>query len=222
MVSGSAALPVPQMDEWLDISDHVLLERYGMTEILMALSNPYRPIDQRLRGCVGKPLPGVETALLSFDEEGNGDRHILESGEPIQGELIIRSTSLFNRYLNKPEVTAKEFWTDPQGQRWFFTGDCAERDQNGVYSIKGRLSADIIKKGGYKISALDIEAIVLEHPAVKEVCVFGLPDEKYGEEIVALVVEAGNKGTLKHEEVQAFCREKLSSYKVPRIWKTLE
>lgn len=123
---------------------------------------------------------------------------------------------MFDRYLNKPEATAKEFHTDKNGMKWFKTGDCAERDANGVYSIKGRLSADIIKKGGYKISALDIEAVLLTHPDVNEICVLGLPDEKYGDEIGALVV---GKDGLTSEELEAFARDKLSSYKVPRIWK---
>ena len=106
-----------------------------------------------------------------------------------QGELLIRSTSMFDRYLNKPEATAKEFFTDPTtGLKWFKTGDCAVRDANDVYSIKGRLSADIIKKGGYKISALDIESVLLSHPEVKEACVLGLDCEIYGDEIAALIV----------------------------------
>lgn len=89
-----------------------------------------------------------------------------------------------------------------------------------MFSIKGRLSADIIKKGGYKISALDIESVILEHPDVREVCVLGIPDEKYGDEIAALVclTEDSNIGV---KELQEFSRAKLSSYKVPRVWRFL-
>ena len=102
---------------------------------------------------------------------------------------MVHSTSMFDRYLHKPEATAKEFFTDPTtGLKWFKTGDCAQKIDDGVYQIKGRLSADIIKKGGYKISALDIESVLLEHLGVKEVCVLGLPDDKYGDEIAAIVV----------------------------------
>ena len=103
------------------------------------------------------------------------------------------------------------------------TGDCAQRTSDNVYQIKGRLSADIIKKGGYKISALDIESVLLTHPGIKEVCVLGLPDEKYGDEIAAMVVADDSKGLqLTQEELVQFGREKMSSYKVPRIWKLLD
>lgn len=130
MVSGSAALPETQMEEWKEISGQKLLERFGMTEILMALSNPYRPIDGRLKGTVGKPLPGVSAALFQLEEEGldSNKMTILPPDSLEQGELLIKSTSMFDRYLNKPEATAKEFLTDKNGQKWFKTGDCAQRD----------------------------------------------------------------------------------------------
>lgn len=96
---------------------------------------------------------------------------------------------MFDRYLNRPEATVKEFYTDPStSKKWFKTGDCAERDADDLYIIKGRLSADIIKKGGYKISALDIEGVLLTHPKVKEACVLAIPSEKYGDEIAVLIV----------------------------------
>ena len=130
MVSGSAALPETQMEEWKEISGQKLLERFGMTEILMALSNPYRPIDGRLKGTVGKPLPGVSAALFQLEEEGldSNEMTMLPNDSLEQGELLIKSTSMFDRYLNKPEATAKEFLTHKDGQRWFKTGDCAKRD----------------------------------------------------------------------------------------------
>lgn len=127
-VSGSAALPVTQMEEWKEISGQQLLERFGMTEILMALSNPYRPIEGRLKGCVGKPLPGVTAALLQMESEDGShsdESQFLSDDSLEQGELLIRSTSMFDRYLNKPEATAKEFLTDKDGLKWFKTGDCA-------------------------------------------------------------------------------------------------
>ena len=140
-----------------------------------------------------------------------------------QGELLVSSTSMFDRYLHKPEATAKEFYAHPEtGEKWFMTGDCAQKSSDGVYQIKGRLSADIIKKGGYKISALDIESVLLTHPSIEEVCVLGLPDEKYGDEIAALVVANASKDQLTQEELVEFSREKMSSYKVPRIWKLLD
>ena len=136
--------------------------------------------------------------------------------------MLISGTSLFDRYHNKPEATAKEFITDPStGKKWFMTGDAATRDANGVYSIKGRLSADIIKKGGYKISALDIEGVMLRNPAVKEICVLGVPDEKYGDEIAALVV-MNMEYNFDEKALHEFGKEYMSSYKVPRIWKELK
>lgn len=112
---------------------------------------------------------------------------------------------MFDRYLNKPEATAKEFYMDERrGQFWFKTGDCAVRDNEGVYKILGRLSADIIKKGGYKLSALEIESVLLTHAGVNEACVLGMPDPKYGDEIAALIVGSDGVGS---EELQEFCKE---------------
>ena len=116
-----------------------------------------------------------------------------------QGELLIRSKSMFDRYLGKPEATKESFFTDQSGNKWFKTGDCVTIDSKGSYRIEGRLSQDIIKKGGYKISALEIEAVLLQHPDVKEVCVYGIPDERYGEEIAALAV--GKDETAKADEL---------------------
>lgn len=128
---------------------------------------------------------------------------------------------MFDRYYGRPEATAKEFYTEAGsgGLKWFKTGDCATRDENGVFSIKGRLSADIIKKGGYKISALDIEGVLLTHPGIEQACVLAIPCEKYGDEIAALLV---GDSTLTEAELTAYTREKLSSYKVPRVWKFLD
>ena len=95
---------------------------------------------------------------------------------------------MFDRYLGKPEATAESFFTDSSGSKWFRTGDCVTVDSTGSYKIEGRLSQDIIKKAGYKISALEIEAVILSQGQVKEVWVFGIPDDKYGEEIAALIV----------------------------------
>ena len=138
----------------------------------MALSNPYQPQANRVPGTVGNPLPGVTAALLT-----DKDQVSFEEGE---GQLLIKSECMFDRYLNKPEATAKEFHGD-----WFMTGDYVSY-QKGVFKILGRISQDIIKKAGYKISALDIESVLLQNTQVKECCVFGVPDVKYGEEIVCV------------------------------------
>ena len=145
MVAGSASLPGPTLEEWEQISGQRLLERYGMTEIGMAISNPYR--GKRVQGHMGYALPGVQCALADLEtgkifwQDGSKEHNQLTSEK--QGELYIKSTSMFNRYLNKPEATAKEFTQDG----WFKTGDCAivnEVDDNGVkrgmFKHLGRLS----------------------------------------------------------------------------------
>ncbi|KEH28801.1 fatty acyl-CoA synthetase family protein [Medicago truncatula] len=148
MMCGSSALPQPVMQEWEAITGHRLLERYGMTEFVMALSNPLK--GERKAGTVGKPLPGVQVKILADEEHGN---EINEAGE-----LCVKSPSLFKEYWKLPEVT-KESFTE---EGFFKTGDAVTTDKDGYYIILGRTSADIIKAGGYKLSALEIESVIIE------------------------------------------------------------
>ena len=164
MVSGSAALPVPTLERWREISGHTLLERYGMTEIGMALSNPLH--GERQPGRVGSPLPGVEVRLV--DDDGN------EVNDGIPGEIQVRGDTVFAEYWDRPDATEDAFDGD-----WFRTGDVAVRE-NGSYRILGRASVDILKTGGEKVSALEIEEVLLGHPSVAEVAVVGLPDSGVG------------------------------------------
>jgi malonyl-CoA/methylmalonyl-CoA synthetase len=173
MVSGSAALPVPVLERWKEISGHVLLERYGMTEIGMALSNPLR--GEKFPGCVGGPLPGVEVRLT--DEKG----WPVKTGEP--GEIVVRGRTVFLEYWNRPEETRNAF-----RDGWFLTGDVAVQEDTGIFRILGRSSVDIIKTGGYKVSALEIEETLLTHPDVKECAILGMPDPVWGERVVAALV----------------------------------
>ena len=172
MVSGSAALPVSTLERWKEISDHTLLERYGMTEIGMALSNPYR--GQRVPGSVGTPLPSVEVQLVSEDGEA------VPPGTP--GEIEVRGPSVFKEYWGKPDATRDAF-----RDGWFRTGDTAVVE-NGVYRILGRTNIDILKTGGHKVSALEIEEALRKHPAVAECAVVGVPDPEWGERVAAAVV----------------------------------
>jgi malonyl-CoA/methylmalonyl-CoA synthetase len=198
MVSGSAALPVPTLERWKEISGHVLLERYGMTEIGMELSNSYE--GQRYPGCVGQPLPGVEARLT---EQGAP----VASGTP--GEIEIRGPSVFLEYWGKPEETKKSF-----RDGWFLTGDVAV-EENGIYRILGRSSVDIIKTGGYKVSALEIEAVLLTHPDINEVAVVGVADAVWGKRVVAvLVLREG--ASLDIKALRAWGKERLATYKVPQ------
>jgi len=163
MVSGSAALPETQMDAWEELSGQRLLERFGMTDLLMAISNPYDPTHERRSGYVGSPLPGVEAALLDLENRTQIYRSEDKLADDFQGELLIKSNSMFDRYLGRPEATNESF-VSSGGDRWFLTGDCAQRcSSSGYYKILGRLSQDIIKKAGYKISALEIENRLLQH-----------------------------------------------------------
>jgi malonyl-CoA/methylmalonyl-CoA synthetase len=198
MVSGSAALPVPTLERWKEISGHVLLERYGMTEIGMGLSNSLQ--GQRYPGCVGKPLPGVEARLMELGAPA-------PAGTP--GEIEIRGPAVFLEYWGKPEETKKSF-----RDGWFLTGDVAV-EENGIYRILGRSSVDIIKTGGYKVSALEIEATLLTHPDINEVAVVGVPDPVWGERVVAALVlrEGANLDT---KSLRAWGKERLATYKVPQ------
>ena len=173
MVSGSAALPVPVLERWREITGHVLLERYGMTEIGMALSNPYD--GPRVPGHVGQPLPGVEVRRVDSDGQ-----EVLEDDR--EGELLIRGPAVFKEYWQRPQATAEAFRGD-----WFVTGDVAVIE-DGSYRLLGRSSVDILKTGGFKISALEIEAALREHPAIEDCAVVGLPDPEWGQVVACAAI----------------------------------
>lgn len=199
MVSGSAALPVSVLEKWKEISGQVLLERYGMTEIGMALSNPYR--GERLPGRVGFAMPGVEVGI--FDENGG----LLGVGE--QGEIRVRGKGVFLEYWGKPRETESAFCDG-----WFKTGDIALLEHGGSCRILGRESVDIIKSGGYKISALEIEEVLREHPLIEECAVVGVVDPSWGERVgAALVLREGLSIDL--EELRDWVSGRLARYKLP-------
>jgi malonyl-CoA/methylmalonyl-CoA synthetase len=198
MVSGSAALPVTTLEKWKEISGHTLLERYGMTEIGMALSNALH--GQRVPGSVGRPLPTVEVRLVN-EEAGE-----VAAGSP--GEIEVRGPSVFREYWNKPDATSSAFRNG-----WFRTGDMAVQD-DGVYRILGRSSVDIIKTGGHKVSALEIEEELRQHPAISECAVVGVPDAEWGERVGAAIV-LRNGQSLALEDLRSWCRDRLANYKLP-------
>jgi malonyl-CoA/methylmalonyl-CoA synthetase len=205
MVSGSAALPVSVMEKWEKISQHTLLERYGMTEIGMGLSNPYQ--GKRYAGHVGYPLPGVQVRLA--DEQDN------EIPSTEIGEIQVKGATVFNEYWRKPEATAESFTKDG----WFKTGDVATVDTEGGYRILGRNSVDIIKSGGYKISALEIEEVLRTHPSVSDCCVVGIDDDEWGELVVAAIVPKNDNTDL--TELNAWMRTQMPAYKTPRQYKLI-
>jgi malonyl-CoA/methylmalonyl-CoA synthetase len=198
MVSGSAALPVSTLERWRGITGHTLLERYGMTEIGMALANPYR--GKRVPGSVGSPLPGVEVRLAG------------EGGEEVRvgtaGEIEVKGPNVFAEYWGRAEATCQAFRNG-----WFRTGDTAVVE-NGAYRILGRTSIDILKTGGHKVSALEIEETLRAHPAVRECAVVGVPDVEWGERVgAALVLHEGH--TLELESLRTWAKEHLATPKIP-------
>ncbi len=199
MTSGSASLPVSTMERWQEITGHRLLERYGMTEIGMALSNPLD--GERREGSVGQPLPGVEARIV--------DRAGIEVAEGTSGQIEVRGPQVFREYWRRPEETATAF-----REGWFRTGDEGLLE-DGYHRILGRRSVDIIKTGGYKVSALEIEEALRHHPAIADVAVVGVADEEWGECVCAAIVVEGNDEP-RPEVLRGWCKERLAPYKVPR------
>ncbi|WP_327411615.1 AMP-binding protein [Streptomyces sp. NBC_01233] len=194
LVSGSAALPAPVFRDLERLSGHRTVERYGMTETLITVSG--RAGGHLHPGTVGTPLPGITTRIAAED-----------SAEI--GELQLTGPTLFTGYLNRPEATAAAY--TPDG--WFRTGDIAAVDESdGVHRIVGRASTDMIKSGGYRIGAGEIENALLDHPHVSEAAVVGVPDADLGQRIVAFVVARQVTGA----ELTDFVAAHLSVHKRPR------
>ena len=242
-ISGSAALPTPTKQAWTDLSSgNVLLERFGMTEVGMALSCGLDNAD-RIDGSVGWPLPSVSARLV------DSDTNALISNEELdhQGEIQLRGPTIFRGYWDNPEATAKEF--TPDG--WFKTGDIAVRRhvpgaglgksgdwaKGPAYFILGRKSADIIKTGGEKVSALEIERELLSLPQIAECAVVGLPSEAWGQKVAAVVVlseagktsgsESGKTDGRKGKswgamDMRRALKGKLVMYKIPQDLKIVE
>ncbi|MGV0626404.1 acyl-CoA synthetase [Mycolicibacter minnesotensis] len=203
LVSGSAALPVPVFDALVARTGHAPVERYGSTESLITVST--RVDGERRPGWVGLPLAGIGTRLV--DEDGAPVRH---DGETI-GRLEVRGPTLFDGYLNRPEATAEVF--DADG--WYRTGDVAVIDAGGMHRIVGRESVDLIKTGGFRVGAGEIETALLGHPGVAEVAVVGLPDADLGQRIVAFVV-ASPAADAQPADLIDYVAEQLSVHKRPR------
>jgi len=200
MMSGSAALPVRILERWREITGQVLLERYGMTEIGMALANPLR--GARLPGRVGVPLPGVEVRLAG--EDGCSVQ------ENVPGEIEVRGDTVFGEYWRRPEATREAF-----RDGWFRTGDLAVVER-GAYRLLGRTSVDIIKSGGHKISALEIEDVLREHPAIAECAVVGVDDEEWGQRVCA-AVELKPAERLTLADLEPWARARLAPHKIPKV-----
>jgi len=204
VTSGSAALPVTLGERWRALTGAYPLERFGMTEIGVGAANPLSPGGRRA-GTVGPPLPTVLTRIVG-DDGRDADT----------GEMWIAGPCVFAEYHGRPDATRAAFVQDGD-VRWFKTGDTVARDPDGYLRILGRTSVDILKSGGYKLSALEIEEALREHDAVAEVAVVGVPDEVWGDRVVACVVaRAGREDECAEAALRAFAKERLAPYKVPK------
>ncbi|MCX5557465.1 acyl-CoA synthetase [Streptomyces sp. NBC_00038] len=222
LVSGSAALPVHDHERITAATGRRVIERYGMTETLMNTS--VRVDGEPRPGTVGVPLPGVGLRLVeedgstiaAYDTDGGAPTGFCD-GESV-GEIQVRGPNLFTEYLNRPDATAAAFTEDG----WFRTGDMAVLDADGYVRIVGRKATDLIKSGGYKIGAGEIENALLEHPAVREAAVTGEPDEDLGERIVAWVVPDGTPDPALGSELSDHVARRLAPHKRPRVVHFLE
>ncbi|MFF9361007.1 acyl-CoA synthetase [Streptomyces griseoluteus] len=210
LVSGSAALPVHDHERIAAATGRRVIERYGMTETLMNTS--VRVDGEARAGTVGVPLPGVELRLVEED----GTELTARDGESV-GEIQVRGPNLFTGYLNRPDATAAAFTADG----WFRTGDVAVREADGYVRIVGRKTTDLIKSGGYKIGAGEIENALLEHPAVAEAAVTGEPDTDLGERVVAWVVPSDPEAPPVLEELADHVAARLAPHKRPRALRLL-
>lgn len=196
-VSGSAPLPAQVLEEFRDLFGHTILERYGMSETIMNLSNPYA--GERRAGTVGFPLPGVSVRLL------NQERQPVKDGET--GELYLKGPNVFAGYWKREDATREAFVDG-----YFRTGDLATRSPDGYYTLSGRKS-DLIISGGFNIYPREIEEFLQEQEEIAEAAVVGVPDRIRGEVPVAYLVTTS---AVEMSVVEARCREKLASFKIPR------
>lgn len=244
-ISGSAALPVPVKAAWSALSNgNILLERYGMTEVGMALSGGLALVD-RVDGSVGWPLPHVEVRLVDLDtgkvipsDEGDATNDL-----PQEGEIQLRGPTVFPEYWQNPEATQEGFVESGDGKgNWFKTGDVAFRKlvdgagtglqpwaKGPAYFIRGRSSIDIIKTGGEKVSALEIERELLSLPQVAEAAVFGVDSDQWGQKVAAVIVltpagETGGRGGKAWGimDMRRALKDRLVNYKIPQELKVVD
>ncbi|MCJ1438199.1 hypothetical protein MMC27_007586 [Xylographa pallens] len=244
-ISGSAALPTPTKAAWADLSGgNILLERYGMTEVGMALSCGL-DFKDRVDGSVGWPLPFVEARLVDSETH-----EVIKMGEEVdaegkerEGEIQLRGPTIFKEYWRNPKATTEEFVEGEDGKgRWFKTGDVATRRavegagnsgeewaRGPMYFIRGRKSVDIIKTGGEKVSALEVERELLSLPQISEAAVVGLPSEQWGQKVAAVVVlnpehATSGKGGKAWSvmDMRRALKDRLANYKIPQELKILQ
>jgi malonyl-CoA/methylmalonyl-CoA synthetase len=209
LVSGSAALPVRENERLYRLFGQRPVERYGLTETLILCAA--RHDGPRTPGTVGAPLPGLTLKLV---DDG---RRTIAPGKEVIGEIAVKGPCVFQGYLNRPDATAEVLDSDG----FFYTGDIASIDERGEVRIVGRRATDLIKTGGFKVGAGEVEAALLEHPAVREAAVVGAPDDDLGERIVAFVVlSPGAQPSA--EELAEHVARLLAPHKRPRAVRFVE
>lgn len=207
--SGSAPLAAETFTMFQELTGHTILERYGMTETGMNLSNPY--VGERVAGSVGTPLPGVTMRIV------NDSRQDVAPGT--EGELLVRGGNVFSGYWNAPDKTALSFSHDALGQQWFHTGDIAQQDtRSGYVTLLGRRH-ELIISGGFNIYPREIEELLVTIPGIVEAAVIGMPHPEWGEVPVAYVVCTGD---LDDQALTVFCRQQLAGFKVPKQFYCVE
>jgi long-chain acyl-CoA synthetase len=204
-ISGGASIPAPVLDAFEERLGLVILEGYGMTETAATMTfNPSAA--ERRAYSVGKPIWGTQTQVR------DSDGRVLPPGPEHVGEIVTRGLHVMKGYLNRPEATAETF-----AGGWLHTGDLGYFDQDGFLFIVSRMK-ELIIRGGYNVYPSEIENVLHAHPAVAEVAVLGLPDERLGEEVLAVIVRRPSADLLEHELV-AYCRERMAAYKCPRVFR---
>jgi malonyl-CoA/methylmalonyl-CoA synthetase len=242
-ISGSAALPTPTKKAWSELSNgNVLLERYGMTEVGMALSCGIDYSD-RVDGSVGWPLPTVQARLVDTEthEVIQPGEELDKGGKERDGEIQLRGPTIFKEYFRNEKATKDEFVEDEDGKgSWFKTGDIAVRRdvpsagrsrqewaKGSMYFIRGRQSADIIKTGGEKVSALEVERELLSLPQVEEAAVLAVPSGKWGQKVGVVLVlkpdQTGKSGKLWGAmDMRRALKDRLANYKIPQVMKVVD
>jgi malonyl-CoA/methylmalonyl-CoA synthetase len=200
-VSGSAPLSPQTFEEFEQLFGQPILERYGMTETIMNLTNPYD--GERRPGTVGAPFPGQEARIVDIVT-----RRPIEDETP--GEIQVRGPHVFRGYWERPDATAEAF--DTEG--WFNTGDLGWRSRDGYYTISGR-ARELIISGGFNVYPREVEEVLESHPAVGEAAVVGLPHPDFGEQVAAAIVLKDGQA-ISSDDLVEHCRDQLASFKKPR------
>jgi long-chain acyl-CoA synthetase len=201
-ISGGAPIPSEVMDGFEKQFGVVILEGYGLSETASTTTFNVSA-EERKAYSVGKPIWGTETQIWTEDGQ------LLPPGKDNVGELVTRGTHVMKGYLNRPEATAEAF-----AGGWFHTGDLGYMDEDGFFFIVDR-KKELIIRGGYNVYPREVEEVLYGHPAVAEVAVIGIPDDRLGEEVRAVVVLKSGQ-SLDESEVIAYCKERLAAYKYPR------